>query len=693
MFNNNKNLFLICFSILFFLAGCFNNDSSGTNKQYGIDTEIVKYNGAGLIKSKSTHETNNFLKKLAKSQVKRYFNQINDSDFSGATPMDDQETAVNASDCSDNPEYSQTNVQETGVDEADFVKTDGNHIYIISGKYFHIFQSLPANELKELSFVELDGIPYEMFVDDDKVIIFSKIYNYSDNKLEIKTNFNTLTKISIFDISDLKNPVLIRKTYIEGSYSTARKIENKIYIVVNSSLYNLTPNNLIYNQFKYSHDELSKISKQTKILKKIDKINFLDYLPKYYDFLMHDNKFEMKVINSYDNLYLPKTQNGLGSTSIITYDLNDTAKMIERCSILSYNNKIYSSKNNLYIAAENFSNWFGNNVWGDNEWTQKTFIHKFNYTNELSYESSGVVKGYILNQFSMSEYNNYFRVATTYTEQEIEPEQENPTWNMYSNLFILEQANENMNIVGEITNIEPNERIFAARFIKDKAFLITFEQIDPLLTIDLSNVKDPRIIGKLEIPGFTNYLHPIDENHLIGIGQNINSEGQFDGLQLDIFDVTDFDNPIRKHHIVIGTEWGWPTSEARYNHKAFQYFESKSHNYKVLSIPISYYKGVSGNREFFNGAVLFDIDLENGFENRRELDHSEFYSPMQETDWWCYWNHNYNVRRSIFINENSYTISGFGIKVNNVNTFEEVSKIALPGNSWDYGYYPLGAVD
>ncbi|MBI4170202.1 MAG: beta-propeller domain-containing protein, partial [Candidatus Aenigmarchaeota archaeon] len=385
---------------------------------------------------------------------------------------------------------------------------------------------------------------------------------------------------------------------------------------------------------------------------------------------------------------------------------------------------------------------------------QKTVLHKIAVKDgKVEYKSRGEVPGTPLNQFSMDEHNGYFRIATTTrslgsfggsigvattqtavkqvtVEQTNAPEslvsssegqgitlEENqqltkpveqpmptavapPQPERPSTLNHIYVLDENMNIAGRLENLAPDERIYSARFIGDRVYLVTFRQIDPLFVIDLKDPANPKVLGKLKIPGVSDYLHPYDENHVIGIGKEAveAKEGNFawfQGVKLSLFDVSDVENPKEIAKYVIGHRG--TDSEALRDHKAFLFDREK----KLLVIPVllakineeQYPNGVpdSAYGEYtFQGAYAFELTKENGFVLRGKITHVEDDSLAKSG---YYYFSPYSVKRSLYIGNNLYTLSDKMVKINDLSDLREIKSVELPYNETTaYGGGPVGIV-
>ncbi|MDR2707464.1 MAG: beta-propeller domain-containing protein, partial [Nitrososphaerota archaeon] len=365
--------------------------------------------------------------------------------------------------------------------------------------------------------------------------------------------------------------------------------------------------------------------------------------------------------------------------------MNDSEQPTDMTILMGASSCMYASTNNLYVTFNKYE-------------STELYRIAFNGAN-LSFKAQGTVPGYVLNQYSMDEYNNYFRIATTVTtglwdrwDERIE----------YNNLYVL---NMNLDTVGKIENLANGERIFSARFASDKAYLVTFEQVDPFFVLDLKNPTAPKVAGELKIPGFSNYLHPYNENYIIGLGQ------EDDAVKLSLFDVTDMNNPVEVAKYLIAENDAWVYSAAQHDPKAFLFDQQK----QLLVIPISiqhpgYFEiiddpdqipipapttrsepnvddessaediadpifpiyisapGVWHNGDFWSGVYIFNVSPENGFTLQNALSHK----PAGANNWW------YNsVSRSLYIGNTLYTISNDMIQLNSLDDFRLIAKVVL----------------
>jgi len=611
-------------------------------------------------------------------------------------------------------DYSTTTIQVAGVDEADIVKNDGKYIYVVSGKKIVIIDAYPAEEAGILSEIELDENPQEIFINKDKLVVFWSGYPKAV-PYEYTGRYSSKAFIYVYDVSNRENLILKRNVSIDGSYFDSRMIGDYVYIIINQPLY-------------YVEDDITIPKVYSENIAK----SIYDYSDMYY-FDMPDYSYmfvSIMAINtqndnedfSLKSYIMGITQNMYVSLEniFVTYTkrvdpIYIKEKMIDDVIIpslpITIANEIRALRSSALSASEEWQrmteiiNEYSNGLSEQEKTdfqknmqerltdfyseiakqTEKTVIHKISIKDgEIKYQSNGEAPGYILNQFSMDEYNEYFRIATT-TGHVARFEGEASSKN---HVYVLDK---NLDIVGKEEDLAPGERIYSARFIGDRCYLVTFRKIDPLFVIDLSNPYDPTVLGKLKIPGYSDYLHPYDENHIIGIGkETIAAEsGDFSwyqGVKLSLFDVNDVTKPKEISKYEIGDRG--TDSYALSDHKAFLFSKSKN----LLVIPIllaeideeKYVGEIPTNVHgdyVWQGAYIFDVSLENGFIVKGMVSHADeeeflksgYYSP-------------YSVKRSLYIGGVLYTVSDKMIKMNDLDDLEYINKVELPYEEEVYPY-------
>ncbi len=300
---------------------------------------------------------------------------------------------------------------------------------------------------------------------------------------------------------------------------------------------------------------------------------------------------------------------------------------------------------------------------------EATQIHKLDISDAdapAAYRASGRVFGHPLNQFSLGEHEGALRIATTEDRWQEGQERVN-------HLFVLTEGRRDgaagLEVSGQVNDIAEGERIYAVRVMGDRGFMVTFRQVDPLFTLDLSDPADPQLVGELKVPGFSTYLHPFGDEHLIGIGQSATEEGQITGMQLSLFDVSDFGAPSLAHAESLGQGW----SEALYDHHAFTYWAPL----QTLMVPVSLW-----NEEVRRaGLEFYRVSEEDGFTELGFIDHS----AMGEDRWVP------EIRRSLIIGDAVVSMSDLGLQANDIEDLEPLARAEYPED--DHGGRDLGDID
>jgi hypothetical protein len=588
-------------------------------------------------------------------------------------------------------DFSGTNNQEDGVDEADFVKTDGYHIYTLNGNRLHIMGVPEFGQLTAESVTKIEGYPQQMLLDakQNRLVVFSHINTYSlpdghplkqlvgykDEDNGWHWRINQLSKVTVLDITNKNAPSLVREVFYEGWYQTARKVESSIRL----SAYSMIEPSIMWGWYRI-YDELGEDKAATKIAVRdyINNLSLSDFIPQIY-VRTPNGHFETNSLSegSCRSFYRPTDSHARGMSSIISFDLLGESLHWDADHIISNWSTFYSSADTLLLAEPAHDWWW---YWWYQDDPDQLNIHAFDISvpGQTHYTGSGRVEGQIVDQFSLDEDNGAIRVATTtgmmwrwWNDDEDRPVIENHVW-------VLEDQGAHLNVVGHVGGIAKGERIMSSRFQGNKGYLVTFEQIDPLFTLDLSNRTNPRVVGELKVPGFSTYLHPIADGKLLSIGVDGTNRWR---TQVSLFDVSDFANPALDIALPVEAQNSWGWSEALYDHKAFQYWAPKN----LLAIPQSTYAYINSNGytsyRYLSQLVLVNVDAMNGgLSIKGRIDHSPYYDAEANT-WWRY----VDIRRSIFMGEFVYAISDKAITAHRVTDLGKVAEQTLPGytgNDW-----------
>ena len=560
-----------------------------------------RYYSSSLKKFSSYEELKNFVK--AGPQYYSYYYESPSSGLIG------ERSGTPAEALSSVPDYSTTNIQVAGVDEADIAKTDGEYIYVVSNNSVIILKAYPPGEAEVLAEIDLEGVLRGVFVNGDKLVVFEdegyRVYKSS-------TYETPRTVIKVYDISDRASPISTRNASLDGYYFNARMIGDYVYVVINQPAYR-------------QEDEIA--------------------LPKIYS----DDK--VKEISATEIYYSNISDYSYAFTTIVAVNIeNDDQELTHETILLGVTSNTYVSLNNIYIT-------FPRN--------ERTLIYRIHIDDsQIELAANGEVPGHVLNQFSMDEHKGYFRIATTTGQLW---SKEAPSKN---HVYVLDM---DLNIVGKLEDLAPKEKIYSARFMGDRCYLVTFRKVDPLFVIDLKNPYNPEVLGQLKITGYSDYLHPYDENHVIGIGKETVAAEQGDfswyqGVKISLFDVSDVENPkeIDKYEIGDrGTE-----SPVLRDHKAFLFDESKN----LLVMPVSVVE--SGKSFVWQGAYIFDISLDEGLVLKGRITHLEDDSDLMKSSYYFF--SPFSVKRSLYIDNVLYTISEKKIKMNSLENLEQINEIELP---------------
>ncbi|MFC3210612.1 beta-propeller domain-containing protein [Planomicrobium okeanokoites] len=618
--------------------------------------------GQYILHVKKSAIKGKFLKSLASSQVefsvqeeitalsneeelKAYFKQLLELQknnerygaFGEGSGMATEESAASDSAGSgESGNHSSTNNQVEGVDEADLVKTDGSYIYSISDSRVLITDARNPDDLTEGAelLLEPEMYPQQLFLSEDILVVMGSQYGVAPMEGKVDAEIAphiSLTSVILYDISDPASPRLLRKVGTEGNLNGARLTDGILYYVTNN-----------YPDIWMMEEE-----------------DDVELRPMIFD-SKNGNKFSALP---YDRIsILPGTMEG--SYSIVSaIDLSDPEENeVSTEGFLGGSEQLYMTKENLYLTAsayvpmdeEETEDNMSMDIWIPQLANTEIFKFALEKT-DITFLASTEVKGSLLNQFSMDEYNGFFRIVTT---EGVAWDEASPSKN---HLFIMDGG---MEQVGSVEDLAKGERIYSARFMGDKAYMVTFKETDPLFVIDVAVPSSPQVLGELKIPGFSNYLHPLGEDHLIGFGSDTKVESSKEGearvvtggMKISLFDVSDFSNPVEKDTEVIG---GQGTSSAlQYDHKALFTHQEKS----LFGFPVSLYSETNGDYIEFEGegAMIYTITPE-GIEQTADLVKE---SSAQYEDW------NSSIQRIIYIEDSLFTIANSEIKSYDLNTFE-----------------------
>lgn len=630
-----------------------------------VDTTIPSSNNTDIKKFNSVEEIKDYLKNnqlMSQAYTVGYddaqvYPELSAEQSAGALKSTNSPSVSGTVTSGD---YSTTNVQVTGVDEADFIKNDGKYIYLISNNQLVIVDAYPAKGAKILSNTSLNGTPTNLFLNGDYLVIFTSSYGYTPvyGSVDVMEKSSmpyypatSTTHALIYSVKNRNDPVLEKDIKVDGNYFDARMIGDYVYMVTKQAV-NYYDNPIIVPQV------------QVGIEKAVT--------PDVYYFGNPEYNYVFHTVTSF---------NALGGSGVNS-----------KTFLMGSTNTMFVSEDNIYIsypvyqpvtvyspplpvpqlslsALEDTYNYltesekssFVGDISGSKPITtqvdqSRTVIHKIAINNgKIDYVSKGEVRGNLLNQYSMDEYNGNLRVATTsnvYT---------NYGSNLSNNVYVLDGS---MKTIGSLEQIALGEKIYSTRFMNDRLYMVTFKQMDPFFVIDLSGPTSPKVLGELQLPGFSDYLHPYDATHVIGIGKDttINQWGgaQAKGLKLALFDVSDIANPKLVGKFVINSSGA--DSEALRDPKAFLF--DKTSDILVLPVNVVAYSPVVENdysyikTSYWHGAYVFGVNPDTGFKVKGTVVHEDDTNGGYGSD---------SVRRSLYIDNTLYTISSNKIVMSDLN--------------------------
>jgi hypothetical protein len=560
--------------------------------------------------------------------------------------------------------YSRTNTQELNVDEGDIVKTDGRYIYHVScnrsgpasacRNEIRIFKSWPATRTRLLARYTVPTQNQavhiqQIYLQGRTVVVVMKNQSGRRNTPQVR--------VALLNVKNPAKPRLEREFDIDGAFVESRMIADRLYLATHSPAFSIPAaliNEVRQNLRWSSRRKLARSVAIDRALEDLDHKwdNFIHVNPGLPQAKERTTGRKYKAIYDCEQLHADKLTRGNRLLNLVQIDLGQhrTRKMVTGAGVWGYStqSKVYASEASFYIADMVSAH-------HNPRWQTASLIRKFDLQSKRGpkFIGSGMVRGRLLNQFAMSEHADHLRVATS------------DNW-ASNNLYVLHASDGRLNTIGSLENLARNERIYAVRMMGDKGYIVTFRRTDPLYTLDLSNPEIPKVVGELKIEGFSNYLHPLDNNHLLAIGQDADSRGRATGFHMQIFDVTDPRRPRRTFHEKLEAGSG---SAAQGNHHAVM-FET---NTNTLALP---WKGKN-----YWGLIAYHVDAETGFRSLGRVNHASMYKQYfqrtcktldsgdcaKRNYWWrMFSRQDLAIDRVIAIDKNLYSFSSSGAMIHSV---------------------------
>jgi uncharacterized secreted protein with C-terminal beta-propeller domain len=568
--------------------------------------------------------------------------------------------------------YSGTNVQEARVDEPDMVKTDGTHIFAIHNNAISIIKSWPVEETKEIAQITVEGHPSSLFLHQDRLIVLSQDWETRWPGEEDLGYGTGETRITIFDVRDREAPELIRSTNIQGQLIGARMVDSQMVLTTRHNpaipvdLYEsawrvMESDSSWETWYRGTVEEQDALRDELRLRLRPVVEEAIWSIPTAGLLLSVEEDGEIASASGCTGVYRGDDISSPEMMSMVHIDMGNRGPggEVQTTTIMAGGTTMYASEDHIYIAQGSFNWWWG---WSDVDRT--TRIHRFDLQDKgTTYAASGEVPGWLHNQFSMSEYEGRLRVATTDMDWWWGTETDGREAG--NNVYILEPAQGQLRIIGAIEGLAPGEQIYAARFQGDKGFLVTFRQVDPLFTLDLSDPTNPKAVGELKIPGYSAYLQTRGKDRLIGVGMDGTDDGQLTGVSVSLFDVSDFAAPSQIDRVTVASEWA--SSEALWDHHAITIHGN------ILTVPYWGYEETEESWGYIQGLLVVNIS-KNDLSERTRINHSDLVSEVECSGGWdCGDGDEWDarIRRAIVMDDYLFTVSDYGIKVSDLASGED----------------------
>ncbi len=666
---------------LFLLAACSSGGSTAQNSTQEISVKLVKPADSSALEIRLKAE---LVKRYKRQETQYYYEGLRGGGVitpsvmtNGAMANDRSLQTLSGSSAA--PAFSGTNIQEKGVDEGDLVKTDGNYIYLARGSRFLVLNAQPPEQAAILSDIDLQEQISELYLDNGHVtLVTTPLYPAVIVTPAVGMfapagrGVRPFTRLYRYDVATPAAPLLKTRYEFPGAIQGSRRINSTIYLITNHMIdlpNPVTPwDYLPQGATGWSAFEEASAKATTENLKRIDALTINELLPEYsrttYFAGVADAPVTGRLIESAE-LFFPETGNGTDLSLVIAIDTSQALPQVTSSGVLSAWCGIYMSTEALYLTSGN--SWF----WiepvagvaappaNPEPWTA---IHKFSVTGSSGkpiYRGSGIVGGWINDQFSLGEYNGYLRIGST----------RGGWWGegISNQLAVFSEQSGKLVQTGKVEGIAPGERIYSMRFDRDRGYMVTFRRVDPLFTFDLSDPQNPRKSGEIKVSGFATYIHLIGPNNsrLLTVGQSADQNGRVTGNKLQLFDVSNLANPLLLGEYELGSGW----STALYDYHSFLYYEPLG----LLTIP--YFDYSSGSTGYSSGLRVFEVNpgsiIQRGYISAGTV--STGYGTYPDT-----------VDRAVIIGTDIYSVAHRSVTIAGAELLNIKKRVQLPEGYWYY---------
>ncbi|MFZ3207302.1 MAG: beta-propeller domain-containing protein [Geobacteraceae bacterium] len=661
------NLSLVALPLL---AACSGGGSDPQKTTAAVSVKLVKTADSGVLENRLKAE---LVKRYQRQETRYYYSGLK----TGGTLPPSAETngTLFTGDSATSLSYSETNVQEKGVDEGDLVKTDGNFIYLARGSRFLVLSARPPEQATIVSDLDLKEQISELYLDNGRVTLITVPFNSIAMGAPIGDGTSPArpaTRLYFYDVAAPDSPSLTAMYEFPGAIQGSRRINNTMYVITNYRIdipNPVTPWDYLatgVNDWSAFEDASTKATAEN--LKRIDALTINDLIPTYsrtiYTGGVAGAPISGPVVESVD-VSFPEDGNGTDLSLVIALDTTTAEPVVTSSGVLSSWCRIYMSTEGLYLTSGN--DWFwieplAGDVASPANPEPWTAIHKFSVANGVGkplYRGSGVVNGWVNDQFSLGEHSGHLRIGTT----------RGGWWGegISNQLAIFTEQNGKLTETGKIEGIAPGEKIYSMRFDRDRGYMVTFRRTDPLFTFDLSDPLNPRKTGEIKVSGFATYIHIIgpDNNRLLTIGQSADADGRVTGNKLQLFDVSNPATPLLLGDYELGSGW----SGALYDYHSFLYYEPL----ELLAIPYYDYSGATV--PYTSALRVFEVN-DNGIVKRGDIQAepvSTGYGAYEDT-----------VDRAVIIGTDIYAVAHRSVTVAGAALLDIKRRVQLPEGYWYY---------
>jgi Beta propeller domain len=486
-------------------------------------------------------------------------------------------------------DFSTTNAQEEGVDEPDIVKSDGTTLFVVRANRL-LSVDIRSSAPRLSGSLELEpGWSHELLLSGQRLLVLSRGGGPVTGRPSAGVRFAPVAQQTILSEVDIGRPAsmrVVRSLKLDAGYVSARLVGSSARVVTVSLLAQKV-------RFEVPTEPTAAAAAAAKARNRavVRASPVGAWLPTLAVRGRRGETLKRKPLVQCTDVSRPAAYSGLGLLSVLTLDLRKGLAPVDSDAVLTDGNTVYASQGSLYVATQRFVPQPAGGPIVEPPQTS-TAIHRFDISDpqRTVYRGSGVVSGYLLNQWSLSEHAGVLRVVST----------EQPSWwsangvrETETSVTTLRDRNGSLVRIGRVGGLGKGERVFAVRFVGDQGYVVTFRQVDPLYVLDLAQPSRPRVAGELKILGYSAYLHPIGDDLLLGIGQDATPEGRRIGAQAAVFDVRDPRRPVRLHVRPLGPGF----SAVEWDHHAFLWWGPQ----RLAVLPVDGLAGESGSA--FSGAV------------------------------------------------------------------------------------------